>query len=60
MLTSDLHEEKCLYRADIFEEKVDKIQTQLTIKIGEISNLIQLMVQFMMGNGAVSLSKSFF
>lgn len=70
VLASDLHEEKCLRRAaekgkreaerraDMLEKKVDALQTQLTAKIDEISSLMQQIVQFMMGNGAVSLSDS--
>ena len=70
VLTSDLHEEKRLRRAAekgkreadrrvaMLEQKVDELQTQLTAKIDEISNLMQQLVQFMMGNGSVSLSES--
>lgn len=70
VLTSDLHEEKRLRhaaekgrheaerRADMLSKKVDELQTQLTAKIDEISRLMQQMVQFMMGNGVVSLSES--
>ena len=70
VLTSDLHEEKRLRRAAekgkresdrrvaMLEQKVDELQTQLTAKIDEISKLMQQLVQFMMGNGSVSLSDS--
>ena len=70
VLTSDLHEEKRLRRAAekgkreadrrvaMLEQKVDELQTQLTAKIDEISNLMQQLVQFIMGNGSVSLSES--
>ena len=70
VFTSDLHEEKRLRRAAekgkreadrrvaMLEQKVDELQTQLTAKIDEISNLMQQLVQFMMGNGSVSLSES--
>ena len=70
VLISDLHEEKRLRRAAekskresdrrvaILEQKVDELQTQLTAKIDEISKLMQQLVQFMMGNGAISLSES--
>lgn len=37
---------------------MDELQTQLTAKIDEISKLVQQIVQFMMGNGSVSLSES--
>lgn len=42
----------------MLEKKVDALQAQLTAKIDEISNLMQQMVRFMMGNGSVSLSES--
>lgn len=70
VLTFDLHEEKRLRRAAekgkreadrrvaMLEHKVDELQTQLTAKIDEISKLVQQIVQFMMGNGSVSLSES--
>ena len=70
VLTSDLHEEKRLRRAAekgkresdrrvaMLEQKVDELQTQLTAKVDEISKLMQQLVQFMMGNGSVSLSES--
>ena len=70
VLTSDLHEEKRLRRAAekgkreadrrvaMLEQKVDELQTQLTAKIDEISDLMQQLVQFIMGNGSVSLSES--
>ena len=70
VLTSDLHEEKRLRhaaekckreadrRADVLAREKDALQTQLTAKIDEISSLMQQLVQFMMGNGAVSLSES--
>ena len=70
LLASDLNEERrrrhaaekgkreAERRADMLEKKVDALQAQLTAKIDEISNLMQQMVRFMMGNGSVSLSES--
>lgn len=70
VLTSDLHEEKRLRhaaekgkreadrRADALAREKDALQTQLTAKIDEISSLMQQVVQFVMGNGSVSLSES--
>lgn len=70
VLTSDLHEERRLRhaaekgkrdadrRADALARDKDALQMQLTAKIDEISSLMQQLVQFMMGNGAVSLSES--
>lgn len=45
-------------RVNVLEQKVDDLQSQLSSKIDEISKLMQQLVQFMMGNGAVSLSES--
>ena len=70
VMASDLHEERRLRhaaekgrreaerRADMLEKKVDDLQSQLTAKIDELSRLMQQVVQFMMGNGSVSLSES--
>lgn len=70
VLTSDLHEERRRRhaaekgkresdrRVAMLERKVDELQTQLTSKIDEVSKLVQQVVQFMMGNGSVSLSES--
>ena len=70
VLTSDLHEERrrrhaaekekreAERRAEMSERKADALQTQLTAKMDELSNLMQQLVQFMMGNGAISLSES--
>lgn len=70
VLASDLHEERrrrhaaekgmreAERRADMSEKKADALQSQLSAKMDELSSLMQQMVQFMMGNGAVSLSES--
>lgn len=70
VLTSDLHEERrrrhaaekgkreAERRVDMLEKKVDVLQSQLSAKMDELSSLMQQVVQFMMGNGAVSLSES--
>ena len=70
VLTSDLHEERrrrhaaekgkrdAERRAEMSERKADALQSQLTAKMDELSSLMQQLVQFMMGNGAVSLSES--
>ena len=70
VLTSDLHEEKRRRhaaekgkresdrRVEMLEKKVYELQTQLAAKVEELSKLMHQVVQFMMGNGSVSLSES--